>query len=119
LGVVVISSRTSKWPSLFAALLSIAAFDFFFIPPYYSFAVGDVRFFLTFTVMFIVSVVISRLTLRVRQQAEAARLRERRTAALYKLSRDLVRERGAIRLSEIAMKHIGDVFDSQVVILIP
>jgi two-component system, OmpR family, sensor histidine kinase KdpD len=119
LGVVVISSRTSKWPSLFAALLSIAAFDFFFIPPYYSFAVGDVRFFLTFTVMFIVSVVISRLTLRVRQQAEAARLRERRTATLYKLSRDLVRERGAIRLSEIAMKHIGDVFDSQVVILIP
>jgi two-component system sensor histidine kinase KdpD len=69
--------------------------------------------------MFVVSFVISRLTLRVRQQAESARLRERRTAALYRLSRDLVRERGTERLSEIAVKHIGEVFDSQVVILIP
>ncbi len=119
LGVVFIASRTSKWPSLFAALLSVAAFDFFFIPPFYSFAVSDIRYFITFAVMFIVSFVISRLTLRVRQQAAAARLRERRTAALYNLSRDLVRERGAMRLSEIAMKHIGEVFDSQVTILLP
>ncbi len=69
--------------------------------------------------MFIVSVVISRLTLRVRQQAEAARLRERRTAALYNLSRDLVRERGTKRLSEIAVKHISEVFDGKVALLIP
>ncbi len=119
LGVVLAASRASKWPSLFATILSIAAFDFFFIPPYYSFAVSDVRYFITFVVMFIVSFVISRLTLRVRQQAEAARLRERRTAALYNLSKDLVRERGGKRLSEIAMKHISEMFESQVVILIP
>ena len=118
LGVVFTASRTSTWPSLFATILSIAAFDFFFIPPYYSFAVSDIRYFITFVVMFIVSFVISRLTLRVRDQAEAARLREGRTAALYNLSRDLVRERGAKRLSEIAMKHISEMFDSQVVVLI-
>jgi two-component system sensor histidine kinase KdpD len=69
--------------------------------------------------MFIVSFVISRLTLRVRQQADAARLRERRTAGLYLLSRDLVRERGAERLSEIAVKHMSEMFESQVVILLP
>jgi two-component system sensor histidine kinase KdpD len=119
LGVVITASRTSTWPSLFATILSIAAFDFFFIPPYYSFAVSDVRYFFTFIVMFVVSFVISRLTLRVRDQAEAARLRERRTAALYNLSRDLVRERGTERLSELAVKHISEVFDSQVVILVP
>jgi two-component system, OmpR family, sensor histidine kinase KdpD len=119
LGVVFIASRTSQWPSLFATILSVATFDFFFIPPYYSFAVSDARYFITFTVMFIVSFVISRLTLRVRQQAEAARLRERRTAALYSLSRDLVRERGTERLSEIAVEHIGEVFDCQVAILVP
>ncbi len=119
LGVVFAASRTGKWPSLFTALLSVAAFDYFFVTPYYTFAVSDVRYFITFTVMFVVSFVISRLTLRVRQQAEAARLRERRTAALYNLSRDLVRERGVMRLSEIARKHIGEVFDSQVAILLP
>jgi two-component system sensor histidine kinase KdpD len=118
LGVVFIASRTGKWPSLFTTVLSIAAFDFFFVPPYYTFAVSDVKFFITFLVMFIVSFVISRLTLRVRQQVEAARLRERRTAGLYHLSRDLVRERGASRLSEIAMKHIGEMFDCTVAFLI-
>jgi two-component system, OmpR family, sensor histidine kinase KdpD len=119
LGVLVTASRTSTWPSLAATLLSIAAFDFFFVPPYYTFAVGDVSYVITFIVMFTVSVVISRLTLRVRQQADSARLRERRIAALYSLSRDLVRERGAKRLSEIAVKHIGEVFDGKVALLIP
>jgi two-component system sensor histidine kinase KdpD len=119
LGVVLISSRTSKWPALFATIMSVAAFDFFFIPPFYTFAVSDVRYFITFIVMFLVSFVISRLTLRVRQQAEAARLRERRTAALYSMSRELVRERGTKRLSEIAIRHMSEVFDSGVAILIP
>ncbi len=118
LGVVFIASRTSTWPSLFATVLSVAAFDFFFVPPYFTFAVSDVRYFVTFIVMFIVSFVISSLTLRVRRQAEAARLRERRTAGLYNLSRDLVRERGAERISGIAMKHIGEMFDCTVAFLI-
>jgi two-component system sensor histidine kinase KdpD len=119
LGVVLISSRTSKWPAFFATIASVAAFDFFFIPPLYTFAVSDVRYFITFTVMFLVSFVISRLTIRVRQQAEAARLRERRTAGLYSLSRELVRERGAQRLSEIAVRHMSEMFNSTVAILLP
>lgn len=119
LGVVLISSRASKWPALFTTIMSVAAFDFFFVPPFYTFAVSDVRYFITFLVMFLVSFIISKLTLRVRQQAEAARLRERRTAALYSMSRELVRERGTERLSELAIKHISEVFDSQVAILIP
>jgi len=119
LGVVIAANRTGTWPSLFTTVMSIAAFDFFFVPPYRTFAVSDVRYFFTFAVMFFVSLVISRLTLRVRQQAEAARLRERRTAALYNLSRDLVRERGTQRLSDIAVKHISEVFDSNVTVLVP
>jgi two-component system, OmpR family, sensor histidine kinase KdpD len=117
-GVMFAASRTSTWPALFAAFLSVASFDFFFVPPLYTFAVSDARHLVTFAVMFLVSIVISRLTLRVRRQAEAARMRERRTAGLYNLSRDLVRERGAKRLSEIAVKHIGEMFDSKVAVLI-
>ena len=63
--------------------------------------------------------VISRLTLRIRSQADAARLRERRTAALYSLSRELVHERGRDRISAIAVKHISEVFSCQVVVLVP
>jgi two-component system sensor histidine kinase KdpD len=119
LGIMLVSSRAGKGPSLLATLLSVAAFDFFFVPPYYTFAVSDVKYFFTFAVMFIVAFVISRLTLRVREQAAAARRREKRTAALYNLSRELVHERGIARISAVSVKHIGDVFSRQIVILVP
>ncbi|NJD57450.1 MAG: sensor histidine kinase KdpD [Nitrospirae bacterium] len=119
LGAVIVAGRTGRKPSFFAALLSVAAFDFFFIPPYYTFAVHNVRYFITFAVMFMIAYVISRLTHRVRDQAEASRHRERRTSALYSLSQKFVHERGINKLSAIAIRHISEVFSSRVVILVP
>lgn len=119
LGVVVIASRAGNWPSLLATVLSVAAFDFLFVPPRFTFTVADVRHIFTFAVMFIVATVICRLTLRVREQAEAARMRERRTATLYSLSRELAHQRGVETLAALAVKHIGELFAGQVVILVP
>ncbi|MDA8434301.1 MAG: sensor histidine kinase KdpD, partial [Nitrospiraceae bacterium] len=118
LGVVFAASQTGKGASLFVTFLSVAAFDFFFIPPYYTFAVSDVRYLVTFGVMFTVAYVISRLTHRVRDQANAARQRERSTAALYSLSRRLVHARGIEKLSALAIKHISDVFSCRAVVLV-
>jgi two-component system, OmpR family, sensor histidine kinase KdpD len=98
--------------------MSVAAFDFFFVPPYFTFAVSDTRFLVTFGVMFVVAYVITRLTLQIREQAEASRKRERGTAALYALSRELARERKKGRIFEIAVKHISEVFQSQIIILV-
>ncbi|WP_330873333.1 sensor histidine kinase KdpD [Dissulfurimicrobium hydrothermale] len=119
LGIVLVASRTSKWPSLFATMSSITALDFFFVPPVYTFSVLDMRYFFTFIVMFFVAFVISKLTLRVREQANAARRRERRTAALYRLSRELVHERGIPELSSTIIKHLNEVLSCKVVILVP
>ena len=74
-------------------MLSVSAFDFFFVPPYLTFAVSDAEYLVTFAVMLLVALVISTLTVRLQQQAEAARQRERRTAALYAMSRDLASTR--------------------------
>jgi len=119
LGIVFTTGQTGKGPSFLATLLSVAAFDFFFVPPRYSFYVNSPGYLVTFAVMFAVGFVMSRLTLRVRQQANSARQGERRTAALYSLSRKLVHERGIDHLSAIAIKHIGEVFSSRVIVLIP
>jgi two-component system sensor histidine kinase KdpD len=119
LGIMIVASRSGKGPSLLATLLSVGFFDFFFVPPYYTFAVSNVKYLVTFVVMFIVAFVIGKLTLRIREQANAARLRERRTAALYNLSRELVHERGIEHLIAIAIKYIGEVFSSKVVVLLP
>ncbi|MGC2063150.1 MAG: sensor histidine kinase KdpD [Thermodesulfovibrionales bacterium] len=119
LGIVFTASLTSRGPSLLATLLSVAAFDFFFVPPVFTFAVSDAKYLFSFVVMFVVALVISSLTLRVREQAAAARQRERRTAALYNLSRELAHERGFERLSAAAIGQIGEVFSSKAVVLIP
>jgi two-component system sensor histidine kinase KdpD len=119
LGVVITASWTSKWPALFAAFLSVAAFDFFFVPPRFTFAVSNTRYFVTFFVMFFVAFMTSRLTLRARQQAADSRLKEQKTAALYDLSRNLASERDQERLKAIAAQHIGSVFGSQVTVLLP
>ncbi len=73
LGTVLISMRYGYGPSVGAAIGSVLCFNFFFIPPYYTFAVADLRHLVTFAVMFSVAIIISRLTKRVRDQADAAR----------------------------------------------
>jgi two-component system sensor histidine kinase KdpD len=119
LGIVVVAIRTGRGPSLMAAVLSVAAFDFFFVPPQFTFAVSDARYLFTFLVMLIVGLVISGLTVRTRSQAEAAQHREQRTAALYAMSRELAGARGVDALLQIAVRHVAEVFRSQVVVLVP
>ncbi|MFO0766300.1 MAG: sensor histidine kinase KdpD [Nitrospiraceae bacterium] len=114
LGVVLVAVRCGRGPSVLASLLSVATFDFFFVPPYFSFAVTDIQYLLTFAVMLSVALVISNLAVRIGRQVETARYRERRTGVLYAMSRDLATHRGASTLANVAAKHLRDVFDSQV-----
>ncbi|MDP9151009.1 MAG: ATP-binding protein, partial [Myxococcota bacterium] len=105
--------------SLLAAVLSVLAFDFFFIPPFFSFAVTDLSHTVTFSVMFIVAVVISHLTKRIRQQADSARERERHTASLYAVSRELALAQSQESLLATAARHIREAFDAKVAVLLP
>ena len=119
LGAGVVASRFGRGPSIFSAFLSIAAFDFFFVPPRFTFAFSDFRYALTFIVMLVIALVISGLTLRIREQAETARLRERRTGALYAMSRELAVTRGFAELVQVASRHLQDTFDARVQFLFP
>src|SRR5690349_21765064 len=83
LAIVAVASLYRRGTALLATLLSIAAFDFVFVPPYYTFDVHNAAYFLTFGVMLGVALIMSRLTERLREKAEEAREREQRTAALY------------------------------------
>ncbi|HKC94821.1 MAG TPA: sensor histidine kinase KdpD [Nitrospira sp.] len=118
IAVIVIAIRLGRGPSVLASILSVAAFDFFFVPPYFSFAVSDIQYLLTFAVMLIVALVTSNLAVRIREQAELARYRERRTAVLYSMSRDLATHRGTGMLAQVAAKHLREVFDGQVAIFL-
>jgi two-component system sensor histidine kinase KdpD len=119
LGTVLAAARLGRGPAILASVLSVAAFDFFFVPPYLTFAVSDTQYIVTFAVMLLVAIVIGTLTARIRDQAEAARQRERRTAALYAMTRDLVSRQAHDELLRAAAGHIAEVFGRSVAVLLP
>lgn len=119
LGIVLVARRHGRGPSLLASILSVAAFDFFFVPPHLTFAVSDMRYVVTFLVMLIVGLVISGMTIRIRAQAEAVREREQRTAALYAMSRELASGTGVDELARITVRHVAEVFRARTVVLLP
>jgi two-component system, OmpR family, sensor histidine kinase KdpD len=119
LGVTVAGLRLGRGPSVATAILNVAAFDFFFVPPQYTFAVSDVQYLVTFGVMLIIALVIATLVANVRQQTRVAGARERRTALLYAMSRELAATRGISSMASIAIKHVAEVFECAAVILLP
>ncbi len=119
LGVVAVSLWLGRGPSVLASLLSVAVFDFCFVPPQWTFAVADTQYLLTFLVMLLTALVISTLTARVQFQAESARRRERRTAALYAISRELAATQSHEQIARIALKHVGEAADVRAVVLVP
>ena len=119
LGVMLVASRYGRGPSILSSALSVAAFDFFFVPPQFTFAVSDVRYLITFAVMLLVGIVISNLASNLRTQAKVAGYREKRAASLYELTRELANCHSVDEAARAAVKQIGIEFDSQSVILFP
>jgi two-component system sensor histidine kinase KdpD len=119
LGVVFVSVRYERGPALLACFLSVACFDFFFVPPYLTFAVADTQYVVTFAVMLVVALVMSNLAARVRSQTEASRHRERRTAVLYAMSRELAGTRAVEDVARVSARHVGDALSGSGAVLLP
>src|SRR5207237_11885 len=84
--------------SIFASILSVLVSDYFFTRPFYSLRMTDPQDYLSLGTFLIVAVLTSQLTARVRDQAEAARRREGRAAALYAFGRAIT---GAATIDEL------------------
>ena len=119
LTVVVVAVYLGRGPSMLAAFLGVLAFDFFFVPPFYTFAVNDTEYVLTFIGLFIVGVVISALTVRAREQADAAQNREADTALLYSLSRDLAAADSHEAIQKAMQAHLEPGFGRDALIYLP
>jgi two-component system, OmpR family, sensor histidine kinase KdpD len=118
IGVVLTAVRFGRGPGVLASVLGVAAFDFFLVPPPLTFAVSDTQYLITFAVMLGTSLVVSTLAVRLRDQAEEARRRERRTAALYALSRDLADAPNEVALVEAAVARVRETFDCDAVVFL-
>lgn len=119
LGATIAGVRLGRGPAMCAAIANVAAFDFCFVPPRFTFSVGDAQYIITFAVMLIVTLVIANLMASVRQQTRVAGARERRTALLYAMSRELAATRGVDNMARVAVRHVAEVFDCTAVVLLP
>jgi two-component system, OmpR family, sensor histidine kinase KdpD len=107
------------WPSLAASVLGMLCFDFFFVPPVMSFAVGDVRHLISFGVFLLVAFVTGTLAARLRSQVEASRERERRTAALYSLSDKITAETDLSQVLQTVVKTVAETTKKDVALFMP
>lgn len=118
LGTTVGALRLGRGPSALLAIANMLAFDFFFVPPLFSFDVEDAKYLFTMGVMLIVALVIANLMVSIRRHRDTADTREQRTAVLYAMSRELAVATDAQAMAAAAVRHLCAVFHSTAVVLV-
>jgi two-component system, OmpR family, sensor histidine kinase KdpD len=107
------------WQSLFACLVSVLAYNFFFLPPLYTFTIADPENVVALFVFAVVAVITSNLAARVRVQAITARQRAKTTEDLYMFARKLA---SSITLDDLLWAtafQIASMLGVNVVLLLP
>jgi two-component system, OmpR family, sensor histidine kinase KdpD len=87
--VVGVAVRYGLWPSLFASVVASLCYNFFFLPPVYTFTITDPTNIAAFFFFMLIAVLVSNVAARVRTQADSAIGRVRTTESLYAFSRKL------------------------------
>ena len=119
LAVVGVAVRFGRGPAVLASLLTVGMFDFFYVPPRFSFSVTDAQYLLTFAVMLVVALVIGQLTAGLKFQARVARLREERVRAMYAMSRDLSGALMPEQIAEIGARFMKSEFGAPAALMVP
>ncbi|GGX76322.1 DUF4118 domain-containing protein [Massilia dura] len=119
LGVLVVAFRLGRGPAVLSSFVSVAAFDFLFVQPAFSFAVSDLQYLITFAVMLIVGLITSHLTAGLRFQARVASHREERVRALYEYARELTGVLQAGQVHDITRRTLAQAFRARVTLLLP
>jgi len=105
-------------PILLAATLSALTWDYFFIPPQFTFHIQEPMDVLMLIMFFIIALLNGILTSRVRHQEKKIRIREERTHALYQLTRELTMTSGIEEVSKIAVRYIQKFFNLECAIIL-
>jgi two-component system sensor histidine kinase KdpD len=116
LGVTWAAYRYGRGPGIFSAIASVLVFDFVFVTPYYTFAVSDAEYVVTFMVMLVIGLSISTLTVGLREQLAVSKRQEHRTASLFQLTKQLSAVQGTDFLALIAGQRLAEIFEGEAVV---
>jgi two-component system sensor histidine kinase KdpD len=118
LAVLIVAMRLGRGPAVASSFLAVAAFDFFFVAPRFSFAVSDAQYLMTFAVMLSVALITGQLTARYKQHADVATQREARARALYEMARDLSAALLPMQIAEACDRFLSVEFGAQAALLL-
>ncbi len=93
LAVVLAGMRLRRWPTLFLAALSALLWNFLYVPPRFTFYIGQFQDVMMFCAYFVIALVIGHLATQLREREQSERRREERATALYRLTRALAASR--------------------------
>jgi two-component system sensor histidine kinase KdpD len=116
---IMLASLAGRGPALLASSLAVAAFDFCFVSPRFTFAVQDARHLLTFFVMFGAGLSISTLTVRMRRQERGAVAREQRTRTLLAFTREVTTANTVADVAAVTARHLEEALDVAASVLVP
>ena len=111
--------RYGLWPALLASIVIVAAFNFLFLPPLYTFTIADSENVVVLVIFAIVALITSNLTARMRAQAMVARDRATVTESLYQFSAKLAAVYALDDLLWATSFQIAQMLKVRVVILLP
>jgi two-component system sensor histidine kinase KdpD len=117
--VVLVAIRFGRGPSVMATCVSVACFDFFFVPPRFTLAIADFQYIVTFAVMLAVGLITGHLTAGLRFQARVASYREARSRALYEFARELSGALHTEQIFETTRTFIQRAFRAEAILLVP
>jgi two-component system, OmpR family, sensor histidine kinase KdpD len=119
LAVVVLALFVGRGPVFFAATLSALLWNFFFLPPRFTFYITSFQDGMMFAMYFVVALVLGQLTARIRAQQTAERQREQRATALYLLTRELAESPDLAQLLAVVIQQVGKTFRADVALSLP
>ncbi|MCK5805410.1 MAG: DUF4118 domain-containing protein, partial [Lentisphaeria bacterium] len=115
LAVVVSAVRLGRGPAILSSIVGVLLFNFFFTSPRFTFVVDNPEYLYTFSVMLVITLVISTLTARIRAQIDLSREKERRTEVLYRVSHRLAGIPGELQLVQAAQEELVAIFSGEIV----
>jgi two-component system sensor histidine kinase KdpD len=119
LAVVLLALFLGRGPVLFAGAASALAWNYFFLPPRFTFIITSTEDGVLFGLYFVVALVLGQLVARIRAQELAERQREERATALYQLTRELAQ---AGTRDEVVWQLVAEVnraFQAPVAVVLP
>ncbi len=117
--ILAVATTAGLWPSVAAVIASVLSYNFFFLPPLYTFTIADPRNVVALFFFGIAALVASQLASRLREQTLAARSRARTTEELYGFSRKVAAIASLDDLLWASAYQVASMLRLSVVVLLP